>query len=230
MWDYPDMPADWELVLRLVAAALMGGAVGFEREISDQPAGFRTHMLVALGSCLFALLSAFGFRAFFPDGDPTRFDPSRVAAQIVSGIGFLGAGAILRYGATVRGLTTAASLWVVAAVGMAAALGAYLVAGVTTAITVIALWGLKRMRGLLVRGLKPEHEGFILEVEPQLRLEQLVGRIDEAGFQIEHVRVEEEEGNRVISLFLRLPPGTGPEEALALLTRTPGVRNVDWTR
>jgi len=224
------MPTDGELILRLVVAAAMGGAVGLEREISDQPAGFRTHMLVALGSCLFALISAFGFRAFFPDGGDPGFDPSRVAAQIVSGIGFLGAGAILRYGATVRGLTTAASLWVVAAVGMAAALGAYLLAGVTTAITVVALWGLKRMRSLLVRGLKREHEEFVLEAEPALRLEDLVRVVSEAGIQVDHVRVEEDEGGRVVSLFLRLPPGMRPEEAVTLLSHTTGVRNVDWTR
>jgi putative Mg2+ transporter-C (MgtC) family protein len=225
------MPSEAELVLRLVVAALLGGAVGLEREISDQPAGFRTHILVALGSCLFAVISAFGFEAFLGDQPAqVRFDPSRLAAQIVSGIGFLGAGAILRYGATVRGLTTAASLWVVAAIGVAVSLGAYLLAGVTTAITVVSLWGLKRVRRVLVRGLRAEHEEFVAEVDPALRLEDLIHTLAEKDIRVEHVRVDEEEGSRVISLFLRLPPGLPPEDVVGLLSRSPGVRNVDWTR
>lgn len=225
------MPTDLELVLRLGAAALLGGAVGLEREISDQPAGFRTHILVALGSCLFALISAYGFDAFLGDQPgQVRFDPSRLAAQIVSGIGFLGAGAILRYGATVRGLTTAASLWVVAAVGLAAALGAYLLASVTTGITVISLWGLKHVRRVLVRGLKPEHEEFTLEVTPEGRLEDVIGALAGEDVSIRHVRMDEEEGAQVISLFLRLGPGLKPEDVVGLLGRLPAVRTVDWTR
>ncbi|MGH2677187.1 MAG: MgtC/SapB family protein, partial [Actinomycetota bacterium] len=117
------MAFDVELALRLLGAALLGGVIGLEREVRDQPAGFRTHMLVALGSCLFTLISAYGFGAF--QGDPgVPYDPTRIAAQIVTGIGFLGAGAIIRSGMSVRGLTTAASLWVVAAIGMAVGAGA----------------------------------------------------------------------------------------------------------
>ena len=227
------MPPDWELALRLLVAALLGGAVGLEREISDQPAGFRTHLLVALGSCLFAVISAYGFGAFL--GDQPRqvtFDPSRVAAQIVSGIGFLGAGAIIRYGMTVRGLTTAASLWVVAAIGMAAAFGAYLTAAVTTGITLVALWGLKRIRPLLVRGLKEEHEELVLDVEHTLQLDYLVRALAREGITVDHLKVEEEEreGSRQIVLFVKLPLGVRPEHAVSFIDNMPGVRNVDWTR
>jgi putative Mg2+ transporter-C (MgtC) family protein len=227
------VPTEWELVLRLVVAALLGGAVGLEREISDQPAGFRTHLLVSLGSCLFALISAFGFSAFM--GDQPRqvtFDPSRVAAQIVSGIGFLGAGAIIRYGMTVRGLTTAASLWVVAAIGLAAALGAYLTAAVTGGITLVALWGLKRIRPLLVRGLKEEHEELVLDVEHSLQLDYLVRALGREGITVDRLSVEEEEqeGSRQIVLFVKLPPGVRPEHAVSFIDNMPGVRNVDWTR
>lgn len=227
------MPSDWELVLRLILAAVLGGLVGLEREISDQPAGFRTHMLVALGSCLFAVISAFGFGAFLGTQPPqVRFDPSRVAAQIVSGIGFLGAGAIIRYGMTVRGLTTAASLWVVAAIGLAAAMGAYLTATVTAGVTLLALWGLKRIRPLLVRGLKEEHEELVLDVEQGLQLDYLVRALDREGIGVEHLKVEEDEGEgtRQIVLFVKLPPGTRPEHAVAFLDNMPGIRNVDWTR
>src|SRR3954452_673812 len=110
----------WEALLRLVIAAALGGAVGFERELRDREAGIRTHLLVSLGSALFTIISAYGFHEFLTAGGViVRADPSRIAAQIVTGIGFLGAGAIIRDGMSVRGLTTAATLWVVAAIGMA---------------------------------------------------------------------------------------------------------------
>ena len=225
------MPSELDLVLRLLTAAGLGGLIGLEREISDQPAGFRTHMLVALGSCLFAIVSAYGFDAFLGyRPEEIRFDPSRVAAQIVTGIGFLGAGAIIRYGMTVRGLTTAASLWVVAAIGLAVALGGYLTSGVTAAITLVALWGLKRIRPRLTRGLKTGHEEFVLEIDPSLELEALVHAVGVLGARIDHLRVEEEDGVRQVVVVLSLPPDRSPEDVVASLTRSPGVRNVDWTR
>lgn len=226
------MPQDWELALRLLAAAAMGGMIGFEREIRDQPAGFRTHILVAVGSCLFAIVSAYGFDAFLGfRPQEIRFDPSRIAAQIVTGIGFLGAGAIIRYGMTVRGLTTAASLWIVAAIGLAVAVGEWLTAGTATAITLVALWGLRRIRPTLTRGLKPGHEEFLLELEPGTALESVVQRVAQSGLRIDHFRVEEGgEGERFVSLILKLPPDRSPADVAAGLTETPGIRHVDWTR
>src|ERR671938_376687 len=115
-----------EVVLRVVLAAVLGGAVGVEREIREREAGLRTHLLVSVGAALFTLASAYGFREFLTNGGSVvRADPTRIAAQIVSGIGFLGAGAIIRQGLAVRGLTTAATLWLVAAIGMAAGAGYY---------------------------------------------------------------------------------------------------------
>jgi putative Mg2+ transporter-C (MgtC) family protein len=228
------MPSDLELVGRLALAAVLGGAIGLEREISDQPAGFRTHILVALGACLFAVVSAYGFEAFLGEDQPrqVRFDPSRLAAQIVTGIGFLGAGAIIRYGMSVRGLTTAASLWVVAAIGTAAGIGEYLLAPATAAITLLALYGLKPLRTKLVRGLKKEHEEFVLEAGASLDVERLVHEVTGAGMRIDHLKVEEEEqdGVRQIVLFATLPPDRRPEDAISLLAGIEGVRNVDWTR
>jgi putative Mg2+ transporter-C (MgtC) family protein len=221
---------EWELYIRLVVAAGLGGAVGLERELRDQPAGFRTHMLVAMGSCLFALVSAYGVEALLADGGAVRTDPTRIAAQIVSGIGFLGAGAILRYGTTVRGLTTAASLWVVAAIGMAAAFGAYLLSLATAALTLVALFGLRPLRSWMVRGLKKEHEELVLDVGPELELEDLVRDVRQAGLRIDHLRVDEEEGNRTVRLFVAVPPGSRTEDAVDEVTRLPGVRNVDWNR
>jgi putative Mg2+ transporter-C (MgtC) family protein len=105
------MSQDLELLLRLLLAAVLGGAIGAERELNDQPAGLRTHMLLTIGACLFTLISAYGFGR--------GSDPSRLAAQIVTGIGFLGGGAIVRHGLTVKGVTTAASIWATASVGVA---------------------------------------------------------------------------------------------------------------
>ena len=123
---------------RLAVATALGAAIGLERELDEKAAGLRTHMLVAAGSALFTLISAYGFSEFIGH-DRVSFDPSRIAAQIVTGIGFLGAGVIFRSGFNVRGLTTAASLWLVAAIGMAAGAGYWQGAVIGTAIGVVAL-------------------------------------------------------------------------------------------
>src|SRR5206468_3055719 len=133
----------FEVFLRLVLAAALGGAIGLEREYRRKPAGLRTNMLISLGSALFAVLSIeLGAAAGSPD---------RVAAQVVTGIGFLGAGAILRSGGNVRGLTTAATIWVNAAIGMAAGIGAYAVATGAAAITIVVLALLPAIEGLFDR-------------------------------------------------------------------------------
>jgi putative Mg2+ transporter-C (MgtC) family protein len=229
--DNPVMPLELELVLRLVLATVLAGAIGLEREVRDQPAGFRTHMLVSLGACLFAVVSAYSVEAFIGADRPGfRYDPTRIAAQIVTGIGFLGAGAIIRYGMSVRGLTTAASLWVVAAIGTAIGLGGYLVGTVTAAISILALLFLRPVRSRLVRGLKKDHEEFVVEAGPDLELHRLIQEIASLRARIDHIRIDEEDEVRSIVLFLTLPPATRPEEAVAALGRTPGVNNVDWTR
>ncbi|MGH2759296.1 MAG: MgtC/SapB family protein [Actinomycetota bacterium] len=145
--------AQIDAAVRLVVAAAMGMAIGVERELREQAAGLRTHMLVAVGACLFTLVSAYGF-----ESSSGPVDPSRVAAQIVTGIGFLGAGAILREGLSVRGLTTAASLWVVAAVGMAVGLGMFWAGGVAVAITIASLWALRPFRRRLRSRAEHPHE------------------------------------------------------------------------
>lgn len=135
------MAPHWELILRLFAAAALGSLVGAERERLMWAAGLRTHMLVCVGACLFMIVSAYGFAGV--TGDKIVLDPSRVAAQVVSGIGFLGAGSILLRGDLIRGLTTAASLWSVAALGLAVGGGLYLEAGAATAIILVILAGIK---------------------------------------------------------------------------------------
>jgi putative Mg2+ transporter-C (MgtC) family protein len=131
-----------EIILRLVAAAVLGGAIGFERERNSWAAGLRTHMLVSVGACLVTIVSAFGFADILGEKNVV-LDPSRVAAQVVSGIGFLGAGAILLRGEIVRGLTTAASLWAVAAVGLAIGGGLYVAGLAATVVILVILAGIK---------------------------------------------------------------------------------------
>jgi putative Mg2+ transporter-C (MgtC) family protein len=136
------MLGNLELVARLVMAAALGSVIGFERERLSWAAGLRTHMLVCVGSTLIMIVSAFGF-ADALHGDHTVLDPSRMAAQVVSGIGFLGAGSILLRNEIVRGLTTAASLWSVAAIGLAVGGGLYTASIAATAIILIILAGIK---------------------------------------------------------------------------------------
>jgi putative Mg2+ transporter-C (MgtC) family protein len=125
----PWQPLD--MVIRLLIAALLGGAMGYEREQADKPAGLRTNILVCVGAALFTIASLHGFGGLS--------DPARIAAGIVIGVGFLGAGTIIRREAGVTGLTTAATIWVVAGVGLAVGCGLYILAMVTAAITFIAL-------------------------------------------------------------------------------------------
>jgi len=127
---------------RLAAAALLGSLVGFERERLLWAAGVRTHMLVSVGSCLLIIVSAYGFQNAL-QMPHVVLDPSRIAAQVVTGVGFLGAGSILLRGNVVRGLTTAASIWSVAAIGLATGGGLYFAAGLTTGIILAILVGVK---------------------------------------------------------------------------------------
>lgn len=131
-----------EILLRLLCAAALGSIIGFERERLLWTAGIRTHMLVCVGACLIMIVSAYGFSETLT-AQHVVLDPSRVAAQVVSGIGFLGAGAILARGEIIRGLTTAASIWTVAAIGLAVGGGLYFAAGISTAVIIIILAGIK---------------------------------------------------------------------------------------
>jgi putative Mg2+ transporter-C (MgtC) family protein len=137
-----NMLSNYDILIRLLAAAVLGSIIGFERERLLWAAGIRTHMLVCVGACLVMIVSAFGFKDSLSSQNVV-LDPSRVAAQVVSGIGFLGAGAILARGEIVRGLTTAASIWTVAAIGLAVGGGLYFAAGISTAVIIVILAGVK---------------------------------------------------------------------------------------
>lgn len=180
-----------EIIIRLAIAAVLGGVIGLEREYRAKEAGFRTHFLVALGSALFMVLSQYGclelLRAnHVPDGLDIRLDPSRIASQVVSGIGFIGAGAIILQKHMVRGLTTAAGLWVAAAIGMACGAGMHVVAVVATLLVLLCLeamnFVLRRvgMRNVVVRfSASSEHDA-----------QEVLERIHEAHVKISSYRME----------------------------------------
>lgn len=144
-----------EIAYRVAIAVVLGGAVGIEREISGQPAGFRTHVALALGAALFGLISVHAFEPFAVplEESNVNVDVSRVASQVATGVGFIGAGAILKHGASIRGLTTAASLWTTAAIGLAVGLGFHGAAVAVAVALLVALVGLRSVRRLIRRRL-----------------------------------------------------------------------------
>ena len=148
------MLSNYHVLVRLLLATLLGGFIGFEREAHGRAAGLRTHILVCLGSALIMMTSMYIFEIY---KGVAVVDPSRIAAQVVTGIGFLGAGTILRWGATVKGLTTAASIWAVAAIGLAIGCGFYFAAITSTVLVVTALVVFSKME--LAFSLKGDKKG-----------------------------------------------------------------------
>jgi len=135
-----------QIIARLLLSVILGGLVGLERQFQRRSAGLRTHILVSLGSCLIMLTSMYVFDIY---KQITSLDPSRIAAGVITGIGFLGAGAIMRERERIKGLTTAASLWVVAAIGLACGCGFYLASIFTTGLSLLVLFVLRAMEGIV---------------------------------------------------------------------------------
>jgi putative Mg2+ transporter-C (MgtC) family protein len=213
------MSQDFELLARLLLAAVLGGAIGAERELNDQPAGLRTHMLLTIGACLFTLISAYGF------GRGT--DPSRIAAQIVTGIGFLGGGAIVRHGLTVKGVTTAASIWATASVGVAIGAGSYVLGTGGAVLVVGTLFGLRRADEVLQRW-GVSREEYLIEAVPGFDTERLaeIGRREKVALR--GMQLQQDDDATRITLVVKLPPGYRPARLLDTLSRVEGVREVEW--
>lgn len=218
-----------ELILRIAVAGALGGLVGLEREFSDQPAGFRTHILVSFGSALFTMAGAYGVAEFFEDGGANiRYDPTRIAAQVVTGIGFLGAGAILRQGVTVRGLTTAASLWVTAAIGLAVGLG-YIEGALAVSVgTIIVLYALKQIGRMIFPRLKRGSVRMRIEMSSEMRLSDLAEKIEASGAKVEGLKIATEGDERHLAARLQLPPSVSPDRLADEISVVPGVNSVDW--
>jgi putative Mg2+ transporter-C (MgtC) family protein len=207
----------FDAIARLGMAALLSGAVGFEREAAQKAAGLRTHILVGLGAALFGLLSIEGFQA--PD-------PSRIAAQVVTGIGFLGAGAIFREGRLVRGLTTAAGLWTVAAIGLAAGAAMYAVAVAATVVTLIVLYGLRYVDRIVAARTEESAVPFEVKLSDFSRLGEVLEAaariLDEPVEQVRYLSAEE--GTAVVRFRVR----AGEIEQLsAILTTLEGVQSAE---
>ncbi len=218
-----------ELLLRIGLAGLLGGLVGLEREFSDQPAGLRTHVLVSFGSALFTMAGAYGVSEFFVEGDDVvRFDPTRIAAQVVTGIGFIGAGAILRQGITVKGLTTAASLWVTAAIGLAVGLG-YVEGGVAVTIgALLVLYALKQIERMLFPRLKRGYIRLRIELTSEMRLSDLTEVVEAHGARIDGMRIDTDGDERHLVARVQLPPGLGGDVLAEEISSAEGVTSVDW--
>jgi putative Mg2+ transporter-C (MgtC) family protein len=219
-----------ELVARVAIAALLGGLIGLERELSDQPAGFRTHILVSLGAALFTLAGAYGLEDFLGVEEvDVRLDPTRVAAQVVTGVGFLGAGAIIHRGVNIRGLTTAASLWVTAAIGTAVAFGYWEGALAVTIVAFGALYSLKYIERRALEGLKRGRVRFVIDMDHQLRLAALTEILDRAGGRVVSMKVieEQDEDARELIVVARLPSRAVAEDVAAEIRELEGVADVD---
>ncbi len=180
---------DWESARALLLAALCGGAIGLEREIHGHPAGLRTHILVALGAALATVVSLHMHSIY-----GSSADPGRIAAQVIAGIGFLGAGAIIREGTSIKGLTTAAGLWTTAVIGLAAAAaktpGMLGVVALTTAIMVSVLWGLHIIESCADRRRVTDYRLSVHIKIASGDLEAVVERITASGWNLGQMRVE----------------------------------------
>lgn len=218
-----------ELLLRVGLAGLLGGLVGLEREFSDQPAGLRTHVLVSFGAALFTMVGAYGVSEFFDGGDVVRFDPTRVAAQVVTGIGFIGAGAILRQGITVKGLTTAASLWVTAAIGMAVAVGYIEGAIAVTAGALLVLYALKQIERWIFPRLKRGYIRLRIELTSQMRLSDLTEVVESHGARIDGMKIHTDGDERHLVARLQLSSGESPDALAEDVAGVHGVSSVDWS-
>jgi putative Mg2+ transporter-C (MgtC) family protein len=215
---------NWEeALLRLALAGALGGLIGLERELREREAGLRTHLLVSVGAALFTIVGAYGFSSF------RLTDPTRVAAQIVTGIGFLGAGAIIRQGFSIRGLTTAATLWVVAAVGLASGAGYYSAALITTALVLLALWPLRIGAYMVLKRFRVEDGRLLVEMPIGTRPGELIDEIEKAGARISGIEVTREGDRRRLEIDVVLPRTLAAPHLVARVADVPEVADVRWS-
>ena len=225
------MLAEHQIILRLVVAALLGSIVGIERERLNWVAGLRTHMLVCVGSALFMIVSFSGFADVLGQ-EHVALDPSRIAAQVVSGIGFLGAGTIVLRSKVVRGLTTAASLWTVAAVGLAVGGGLYVAAATTTGLIVLILAGIKPMERRLFRARRRQTPLLILIIDRrETSLFAIEAVLEAAHLPLQRMLIQHGKGpdEDRLQITVDRTRSTNVLSVTEQLRRIPGVREISHT-
>lgn len=215
-----------EALLRLALSFLLGAVLGLERETHDRPAGLRTFILVSTGSTLLMIVSI-GLRDLYPGS--AGVDPGRIAAQVVTGIGFLGAGTIIHEGHIIRGLTTAAGLWVVSAIGLAVGAGFYLTAAVTTALALLALTLLARVERSYI-GAKGYAQLKVVMADQPGQLGRVGSALGELGIDIRDVRLAHRDGG-LVEVELRVRPAgrDSLRQAVEALLGLPGVRSAEYS-
>ena len=216
-----------EILIRLSLASLFGALIGLERERKDWTAGLRTHMMVCVGSCLTMMVSAFGFSDILGT-DHVVLDPSRIAAQVISGIGFIGAGTILflKQG-TIRGLTTASGLWTVAAIGLATGSGLYFAAGTTTIVALIILWALKPLEQIYSKKFKQKTLRIVTrpDADNTAMLKLLLSKPD---LKIQTFTLDKEDDGSIFQLKLAPADITKFEDIISELKSDPAIKEIFW--
>jgi putative Mg2+ transporter-C (MgtC) family protein len=216
------MMIEWEMATRLLLSGILGGFIGYERESQHKAAGLRTHILVSIGSCLIMILS---IKIYSSVQGLTNADPARLAAQVVSGIGFLGAGSIMKEGLTVKGLTTAASLWVVSGVGLAVGSGYYMGAFMTTGFVFLTLTIIARME-------KKDHHSLVTLAITTIDSPGQIGKITSVlgihGIQIRNVQINGQQEVVKIIFMLYVPRQVDGNQVTTGLLNISGITGVTF--
>ena len=219
-----------DIVVRFVIAVALVGAVGVEREIAGQPAGLRTHITVGLGAALFGLISVHGFDAYVAGRNTNNYqiDVSRVASQVVVGIGFLGAGAILKEGASIRGLTTAASLWASAAIGLACGLGSFFAAVATTVALLLSLIFLRAPRGWVRRRLARSLQTVVIHIRHGSNPSEVVSALHEIdGCDVKSLSIRRDDEGLTLEADLKAGPECDLDTSLGDIAARKDVTGLD---
>lgn len=214
------MNIEWEMAMRLLLSCILGGCIGYERESHHKAAGLRTHILVSVGSCLIMVLS---IKIYSSVEGLTNADPARLAAQVVSGIGFLGAGSIIKDGPTVKGLTTAASLWVVAGVGLAVGSGYYMGALMTTGLIFLTLAILSRVEDKDYQSLAYL---FVTATDTPGQIGEIGAVLGKYDIKIRDIKMEEKMDALGIIFRISLPDSANVNEVTTSILSIHGVTSV----
>lgn len=218
-----------EILIRLFLASLFGALIGLERERKDWTAGLRTHMMVCVGSCLTMMVSAFGFSDILGT-EHVVLDPSRIAAQVISGIGFIGAGTILflKQG-TIRGLTTASGLWTVAAIGLATGSGLYFAAGTTTIVALIILWALQPLEQIYSKKFKQKTLRIVTRPDAN-NTAMLTLLLSHPDLKIQTFTLDKEDDGFIFQMKLDPADITKFEDIIGELKNDPAIKEIFWAQ